>query len=128
MEKAAFIAELKMLGIRAMLLNLAAYLISTFFFGFTLRFALGLMLGTAVMIVNLLILQKGISRIAYDAKRDEKANIALHTRYYLYRLGVFAAAFSFALLLPEFCSPIAAAIPVFYPKLIYTMQGFFSRT
>lgn len=128
MEKAAFMAEIRMLAIRAALLDLSAYLISTFFYGFTLRFALGLLLGTAVMVCNLLLLQRGLSRVVYEAKREGKADIALHTRYYIYRLAVFSAAFALSLLLPTVFSPIAAVIPVFYPKLIYTAQGFFKKT
>ena len=127
MDKAALCAELKMLGIRSAWLDLAAWCISNLIFGLNLRYALGLLLGTAVLFINLLILYHSISLMAYDAKRTGKASTARHARYYLLRLAIFAAAFSAALLLPAWIAPIGVAIPPLYPRLVYTTQAVFNR-
>lgn len=128
MDKAAFMAEWKMLLLWGILLDAAAYFISTFFYGFTLRFALGLLIGTAVMLINLRILQFGLTLVLSEAKRTGKANMKLHNKYYVIRQLVFCIGFGLALFFSDAVSPIAAAIPVCYPKLIYTAQGIFCKS
>ena len=58
MEKQAFIKELKIILIRSVFLNIAAYLISTIFIGFTLPAAAGLLIGTFGMSLNLFLINR----------------------------------------------------------------------
>ena len=127
MNKAALFAELKMLGKRCICLDIAAWCISNFFLGLNLRFALGLLLGTAVLFVNLLILHRSIALMAYDAKRTGSASSKRHFAYYLLRLGVLGAAFSLAMCFPAAIAPLGVAVPPLYPRLIYTLQAVFRK-
>ncbi|MGN1086363.1 MAG: hypothetical protein ACI4Q5_04940, partial [Porcipelethomonas sp.] len=63
MEKEQLIHEMKFVLIRALFLDISAYLISVFFIGFTLSMALGLVLGTAGMAVNLILLNRSVRNI-----------------------------------------------------------------
>ena len=54
MQKDALLHEFRVIGIRTVFLNIAVYLISGLVQGFTLSFALGLLLGTALLFVYLL--------------------------------------------------------------------------
>lgn len=128
MDASALRAELKMLGSRSLLLNVAAYGISAFLDGFTLRFALGLLLGTAVMLCNLLLLHRSLRQTIYEAKRTGKANAALQLRGYLLRMALFALSFAAALGFPHVLSPLAVALPPLYPKLLYTAAAVCSKS
>ena len=120
--------ELRMLLIRCIFLNIAAYLISVPVIGFTLSFGTGLLLGTAGLSGSLLLLQISVKQMAEDAKRSGAANQRRFALIYCLRLLVFAAAFGLALYLRKWISPVAAAIPFFYPRLIYTAGAFLNRS
>lgn len=120
--------EIHALMKRAVFLDIAAYLISVMFLGVTLSFALGLLLGTAVLYASLLLLRVSVLRMEEDARRCGTASQRRHLLFYAARLGVFAAAFSAALLYREQISPVAAVIPMLYPRLVYTAGALFSRT
>ena len=62
MQKDALLHELRVIGIRTVFLNIAVYLISGLVQGFTLSFALGLLLGTALLFVYLLLLSRSVAR------------------------------------------------------------------
>lgn len=119
--------ELKSLMIRSIFLNLAAYLISIIVIGATLSFAAGLLLGTAVLFVSLLLLRYSVLRMEEDARRYGVTNRRRHQMFYALRLLVFGAAFAAALLLRRYISPVAMPIPMLYPRLIYTGSALFSR-
>ncbi|MBR6107006.1 MAG: ATP synthase subunit I [Oscillospiraceae bacterium] len=119
--------EIKMLAGRAVFLNIAAYLISVIVLGVTAAFAFGLLLGTAVLIGSLLLLRYSILRMETDAKRTGTASQRRHRMFYALRLMLFAAAFGTALVLREFISPVAVAVPMLYPRLIYTAGALFTR-
>ncbi len=123
MDKEAFLAELKMLGIRCGFLDIAAWCISNLFLGLNYHFALGLLLGTAALFVNLFILKHSIDLMAYDAKRTGQASTKRHMAYYLLRMAVFSAVFVVSLLFPSVFSPIGVAVPQIFPRLIYTAQA-----
>lgn len=109
----------------AVCLNAAAYCISIAFFGVTLSFAVGLFLGTAVLILRLHLLYRSVWCAAKQTLQGDMYNRKRHMAYYLLRMLVFAAAFGAAYLL----APIAAlgtAIPTLYPRLLYTVGSLFS--
>ncbi len=113
---------------RAVFLDIAAYLISVIVLGATLSFALGLLLGTAVLLATLFLLKISVERMAADAKRSGVTSQRRYLLFYAMRLGVFAVAFGAAVILRKYISPVAAAIPMLYPRLIYTLGALFQRT
>lgn len=118
--------ELLFLMKRALLLNAAAYLISIIVLGATLSFALGLLLGTALLFITLLLLQVSVRRMAEDAKRAGVTSQRRYLLFYALRLGIFGLGFGTALYFRQRISPVAAALPMFYPRLIYTAGALFS--
>ena len=118
--------EIRSLMKRALLLDLAAYLISVIVLGVTLSFALGLLLGTAVLLVTLLLLKISVTRMAEDAKRTGVTSQRRYLLFYALRLAVFGMAFGAALLLRQYLHPAAVAVPMIYPRLIYTAGALFS--
>ena len=113
---------------RAVFLDIAAYLISVIVLGATLSFALGLLLGTAVLLVTLFLLKISVERMAADAKRSGVTSQRRYLLFYAMRLGVFAVAFGAAVILRKYISPVAVAVPMLYPRLIYTLGALFQRT
>ena len=120
MPNGAFRQEIAMLMRRGFFLSLAAYCISIPFLGLTLRFALGLLLGTGVLLGSLWLLQISITRMAGEAKRSGTANQRRYLLFYALRLALFALGFGAALLLRQHISPVAVCIPMLYPRIIYT--------
>ncbi len=120
MQADILIQEIRGIIKRAVFLDIAAYLISIIVLGPTLSFALGLLLGTAVLIATLLLLKISVERMAADAKRSGVTSQRRYLLYYALRLGVFAAAFGAAVVLRKYISPVAVAVPMLYPRLIYT--------
>ena len=117
--------EIRSILTRAVFLDIAAYLISVIVCGITLSFALGLLLGTAVLLATLCLLKISVERMAADAKRSGVTSQRRYLLYYAMRLGVFAAAFGTAVILRKYISPVAVVIPMLYPRLIYTAGALF---
>lgn len=118
--------ELSGLMKRAMFLNIAAYLVSIIFLGVTVSFALGLLLGTLMLFAMLLLLKISVSRMAEDAKRAGVTSQRRYLLFYALRLGVFGLGFGAALYFRQWISPVAAVLPMIYPRLIYTAGALFS--
>lgn len=113
---------------RAVFLNIAAYLISVIVLGATLRFALGLLIGTAVLFCSLLLLRQSVLHMEDDAKRYGTTSQRRYLLFYAGRLLVFAAAFGAAVKFRTRISPAAVVVPMLYPRLIYTAGAVFSRS
>ena len=120
--------ELTMLMKRAVFLDIAAYLLSILFLGVTLRFALGLVIGTAVLFGSLLLLRQSVRRVEDDAKRYGATSQRRYQVSYAIRLLIFAVGFGAAVVFRTEISPLAVVIPMLYPRLIYTTGALFSRT
>lgn len=115
MEKEQLIHEMKFVLIRALFLDISAYLISVFFIGFTLSMALGLVLGTAGMAVNLILLNRSVRNIVRSGGRRAQSRMFSG---YIVRLGVMGVIIASAMLIP-FINTVGAVIPYFYPNLVY---------
>lgn len=120
--------EIRSLAKRALFLDLAAYLVSVPVIGATLSFALGLVLGTAVLIVSLVLLKISVTRMAEDAKRSGVTSQRRYLLFYALRLAVFGIAFGAAVVLRQRIHPVAVVLPMLYPRLIYTTGALFSRS
>ncbi|MCI7805270.1 MAG: ATP synthase subunit I [Oscillospiraceae bacterium] len=115
MEKEQLIHEMKFVLIRALFLDISAYLISVFFIGFTLSMALGLILGTAGMAVNLILLNRSVRNIVRCGGRRAQSRMISG---YIVRLGIMGVFIASAMLIP-FINTAGAVIPYFYPNLVY---------
>lgn len=115
MEKKQLIHEMKFVLIRALFLDISAYLISVFFIGFTLSMALGLVLGTFGMAVNLILLNRSVRNIVKSG--GHKAQSRMFSGY-IVRLGIMGVIIAAAMLIP-FINTAGTVIPYFYPNLVY---------
>lgn len=115
MEKKQLIHEMKFVLIRALFLDISAYLISVFFIGFTLSMVLGLVLGTSGMAVNLILLNRSVRNIVKSGGR--KAQSRMFSGY-IVRLGIMGVIIAAAMLIP-FINTAGTVIPYFYPNLVY---------
>ena len=115
MEKEQLIAELKFILIRAVFLDISAYLISVIFLGFTVSMATGLILGTFGLLVNFILLNRSVRSIVKSGgiKAQQRMLSGYMTRYAV--VGVIVA---IAAVLP-FVSIIGTVIPYIYPQLVY---------
>lgn len=123
MEKEQIIIELKYFSIRALFLDISAYLISAFFIGFTFSMALGLVLGTLGMIVNLVLLNNSIKNIVKDGGRSSRARMFSG---YIIRLGITGVIIAAAMMIP-FINTAGAVIPYFYPNIVFAGKAFLKK-
>lgn len=123
MEKKQLFYELKYLLTRALFLNISAYLISAFFIGFTLSMALGLVLGTFGLTVNLILLNGSVKNIVKDG--GSKAQSRMLTGYVL-RLGITSVIIAAAMMIP-FINTAGAVIPYFYPNIVFAGKAFLKK-
>lgn len=113
---------------RSLWLDAAAYLISVIVLHATLRFALGLLLGTAVLFGTLFLLQISVKRMAQDARRSGVTSQRRYLMFYALRLLLFGIAFAASLLFPQWLHPVAVALPMLYPRIIYTGGAIFRKS
>lgn len=115
MQKDALLHELRVIGIRTVFLNIAVYLLSGLVQGFTLSFAVGLLLGTALLFVYLLLLSRSVARsVEQPGGRPQVQMVS----GYLLRLVLIGAVFLLAMQV-RWINAFAAMIPLVYPRLIY---------
>lgn len=111
--------ELKFLLPRALVLDLAVYLISLPVYGLCAEVPLGLLAGTSVMLLNFIIL--GLS-----SERAVERPLASAKGYmfgsYMIRLLITGLLFFAGIKCPSL-NLVAAAIPQLYPKLVYTADA-----
>lgn len=120
MEKEDLKKELLFIFIRSLFLNLAAYLISVVFIGFTFSMAAGLLLGTSGMLFNLFLLNMSVNKIV------KSGGIKSSSRMfggYIARMFIIMALISVTMFFELSCT-IGAVIPYFYPKLIYAEKHY----
>lgn len=111
--------ELKFLLPRALILDGAVYIISLPVYGFCAEVPLGLSAGTAVMLLNFIIL--GLSSERAVEKPLPAAKGFMFGSYML-RLLITGALFFAGLKLPQI-DLVAAALPQLFPRLAYTMNA-----
>ena len=118
-------SELKPVLIFSLPLDAAVFLVSLLFIrtdGYSPLFmASGLLYGTAVMLLNLFILALFVEFFA--ELTPEKGRAAAAFGYFV-RMTVIGVSFFGAIKLP-FINAWGAAIPLIYPKIIYTVRGVF---
>lgn len=102
------------------LLLLVAITAIAFGVGFDWRLYTGLLVGNALMAGNFLLI--GVTANSITASRNQKKGQSLgNISYGLRYIGIFAV---LALLLTfNLISPFTAVIPLFYPKIYYTLSA-----
>ena len=111
--------ELKFLLPRAAVFDCVIYLISLPVYKFCAEVPLGLLTGTAVMVLNFIIL--GVSA-EHAVERSLSVAKGMMFGSYMLRLLIMGALFVAGIKLPQI-NLLAAAIPQLYPKLAYTLDA-----
>lgn len=111
--------ELDMLLPRTLVIDLVIYLATLPFYGFTAEIPAGLALGTLAMLVN-------ITLLGYASEHTVERPLKQAKRYmfsfYLIRMTIMGAAIVAGFKLP-WTNPAAVCLPLFYPKVIYTVRA-----
>ena len=120
LNKEDLITELKLILTRSVFLNIAAYLISIIFIGFTLPMAAGLFLGTFGMLLNLFLLNKSICD-AVKMGGSKKMVV-----WYIIRMTIVSLILVMTMMWCVSCM-IGSLIPFVYPKLVYGGKTLFRK-
>ncbi|MGN0614398.1 MAG: hypothetical protein ACI4JB_10935 [Porcipelethomonas sp.] len=123
MERDAIKKELKFIFFRSVFLDIAAYLISVIFIGFTLPVAAGLLIGTFGMLLNLFLLNRSVYEVVRRGGNSARKKMLL---WYFARMLAVSAITVTAMLWSIPCM-IAALLPYFYPKLVYGGKTLFGK-
>ena len=115
--------ELKFLLPRAAVFDCVIYLISLPVYKLCAEIPLGLLAGTAVMLLNFIILGLSAER-AVERPLSWAKGIMFGS--YMLRLLITGVLFYAGLKLPQI-HLLAAAIPQLYPKLAYTLDAMFKK-
>lgn len=113
-----FKEEIKFIALWSTALNLIVYGISIIITGINISILAGLVLGTAILIINMSHLHKSIIRITTIGGRGKNPMM----NGYLFRsliacIGIFI---SFKI---DFINVLGTVLPLFYPKVIYTVHS-----
>lgn len=115
--------ELKNIGIRSIFLNISAYLVSFAVIGANISFLIGLLCGTALMLVYLIMLYTSIEKTVEAGIRHAKAKMMAGYLLRLLVIGV-CAVISFNV---SAINTVGLLLPLFYPKIIYVGGAIFKR-
>ena len=113
--------ELKFIALPVVVLDAVVLLAAAPFFGFTLDGVLGLLLGTAAMLANFILLgfssERAVEKTAVSAKR-------YMLLFCFIRFAIMGAAMAFAFH-SDRINGFYTVIPLLYPKMIYTLSAVF---
>ena len=109
----------------------AAYLISLIFLGLNYSMALGLILGTAVLYINLIQLGVSSENVVdrYNFNKDVKSSKRYMFSNYLLRYLIIGIAvyISLSVKLGFLFNTAGVVLPLIYPKLIYLIKSLYDR-
>ena len=111
--------ELKFLVPRALIFDGIIYIISLPVYGLCTEIPLGLLAGTAVMLLNFIILGLSSERAVEKTLSAAKGYMF---GFYMIRMAISGLLFYAGIMLPQI-NLLAAAIPQLYPKLAYTLHA-----
>ena len=103
--------ELRFAAVCTLILDVVVWIVTVPFIGLLLRIPLGLLLGSAGMLLNLLLLRHTVQNAVYHGKTRDITG-------YLIRLLIASAIIVLGLKLPQISAP-AAVLPFLYPKVIF---------
>lgn len=124
-------AELKSLIPWVAALDLIVYGVSIIFINFTLSMLIGLALGTIVLYVDLIMIaisnEDAIRSFKFSKSESKSRNHAIARYIVRYIIIGVAIVITFLPKLSNWINTFGVVIPLFYPKLIYIIQGFTSK-
>lgn len=109
--------ELRFAAVCTGLIDLLVWGISVLCVGFTLSVPIGLLLGSAGMYANLLLLRRTVQNAVYHGRTRTIGG-------YLLRLVIASAVIGIGLKVPQ-VSALAAVLPFLYPKVIFGILAFY---
>lgn len=112
--------EIRFIAICSLCMNIVLIAVASLFVPFVNALC-GALFGTVLLVADLFFISLSVRDIVSGARRgkDGSAKMVFH---YLLRYLFLAAGLYLALVLP-FSSVICAAIPLFYPKVIYLLKA-----
>lgn len=116
--------QLEFLLPRSLIADAILFIISLPFYGLDTSVPSGLLIGTAAMLVNMVLLGISVGKCT-DCPTAKSAKRCMF-KYYMLRLVIVGAAVLTGFKVSGI-SPIACCIPLFYPKLFYTASGIFRK-
>lgn len=111
--------ELRFAAICTLILDVLLWGISLVFLGWRLSVPIGLLLGSAGELCNLLLLRRTVVNAVYHGKTRDMAG-------YVLRVLVASAVIGVSLKVPQI-SAVCAVIPFLYPKLIFGVLATFPQ-
>lgn len=99
-------------------LNLIVYGISVLFLGINLSVPAGLILGSIILIFNMIHLYRSVAKITVSGGRGKNPMMS----GYIFR-SLIACAGIVISLKSDFINVIGTLLPLFYPKVIYTLYS-----
>lgn len=115
--------QLEFLLPKAILADLLIFIATLPFYGISAEIPLGLLLGTAAMLINFVLL--GYS-VGHCIEKNKKAAKRYMFSFYIIRFAIMGAALVLGFLSP-LCNSVCTYIPLLYPKLFYTGSAIFKR-
>ncbi len=112
--------QLAMIFRRSLIIDLCIFVLTLPLYGADYRIILGLLLGTAAMAANMLLLAYSVIH-SVDRGSEKRAKRYMFT-FYLIRLTVMGAALALGFSSSHINS-VCTFMPLLYPKLIYTLSG-----
>lgn len=109
---------------KAFLADLLIFIATLPFYGLGGEIPLGLLLGTAAMTANMIVLGMSVDRAV--ERPTAKAAKRYMFSFYIIRFVIMGAALALGFLSPVFNS-VCTFIPLLYPKVFYTCSGIFKR-
>ncbi len=109
---------------KSLLADLLVFVAALPFYGLDYRIATGLLLGTAAMTVNIILL--GYSAERAVERPTAKAAKRYMFSFYIIRFAIMGAALVIGFNMPYFNS-VCTFIPLLWPKVLYTGSAIFKR-
>ena len=110
--------ELKFILMWTLSLDLVAYCISVIFMGINISFLLGLLIGSLTLLINMWHLNKSIRKVTATGRGNKNAMLGGYLFRSLVACISVVASFRF-----DWINTIGAVLPLFYPKVIYTLYS-----
>ncbi len=118
------LGEIRFIGIGAAFLDVFLFFAALLFTS-PLKALVGILIGTMLVLLDMFFLSLSVESIAAGARRGKDGSRKMKAHYAL-RMIFVAVVLGLAWLIP-FSDPICAAIPLFYPKVIYPLKAIFKK-
>lgn len=122
MQYSEFKKEMRFIFIWSVFLDVLFYILSVLIIGLNYETALSLIAGNTVLFINLRLLYNSILKNTNGAQTGKNPMM----KGYLFRSLIACIAIAAGFMLP-FLNAVGIMIPLFYPKIIYTVHSIIVR-